>query len=107
MRSVITAQHAPPVIVARMAPAIGVPMGIDRGPRNAGAVIVVVARIAITDQRALMIGRIWREAARTGVGRALIDVVVLRVRLGQPLVSVTVAIAAAAAGIRRLIGIGC
>src|SRR5216684_8214010 len=87
---------APRVERIVMAPVIGV----DARAIGAGAAIIamVVRTTAIgvpTGHRALLIGRIRRERARTGKGRPLVDVVilrrrfrdvVLRLRINQPLI---------------------
>src|SRR5438477_12978866 len=87
--SVVAAQHR--LVMAVMAP-----------------VVAMIIRAAIdipARHRALPIGRIGREGTRTGIGRALIDVVVLRSRIDvrailqlgirQPLIGPTAAAAVA------------
>src|SRR6516164_5133015 len=61
-------------IVIVMAPAVG----IDHPALGARAVVGVAAAAIGIGNRVLAIGRIWGERARAGIGRALIDVVILR-----------------------------
>src|SRR6266567_8928905 len=64
-RSVVAAQHR--LVMAVMA---------------RGVAMIIRAAIGIPARhRALPIGRIGREGTRTGIGRALVDVVVLRSRI--------------------------
>ena len=65
-------------------------------PAMVAVVIGVMAIDAPTSYRSLLIEPIWREVARTGVGRPLIGVVILmhdrncrvilQLRIGQPLI---------------------
>ena len=60
---------------------------------------IAIAVIGGRDDRVFTVGRIRREGARTGIGRALVHVIILRGRLGETLigaVAVTVSITAAA-----------
>src|SRR3712207_7077967 len=50
--------------------------------RSVRAIRTVVA-IAVTGDRAFAIDRTRRPIARTGVGRALVDVIILLLRIGQ------------------------
>src|SRR3569833_3106125 len=107
--SVVATQHALAVIIGRMAPAIAVltAIAVDRRPGDAGAVIIVIARIGIAHHRALLIGRVRREAARAGIGRSLVDVVVLRGWLSQPLIGCAITVAGDAVATTRAASIRC
>src|SRR3954451_24474027 len=82
--------------------AVGIGGGrFDRGGAIAiavpKAIATAVAVIGGRNHRVLTVGRIRREGARAGVGRALIDVIILRGGLGETLIG-AIAVAVAVAG---------
>src|ERR1700736_4361265 len=74
-------------------------VAVDRGAFDAGAVIVAITVGAMTIAT-LLIGRIGREVTGTAIGRALVDVIILLLRIGQPLIGRSAA-AGVAARIKR------
>src|SRR5207249_9976973 len=64
-----------------------------------GTISIAVTVIGGRNNRVLAIGRIRRERARAGIGRALIDIVVLGRRLGEALIGAIAVPIAAAAGV--------
>src|SRR5450631_4398910 len=123
-RHVVAVAHAV-MDARRMAITVGIvgvmavpAIAVHRGTFDAGALVIggggggvmttigaIVIRSDViagpTGYFAFLIGRIRRKSPRTGVGRPLIDVVILRGRFGQPLIVRT---GVAAGGAARIAG---
>src|SRR6476469_8583652 len=90
--SVVAAQRAATVVIGRVARRIGVarriavsiaaPITIAAAIATAIAIARAIVGTAITG--ASLIARLRRPVARTGIGRPLIDMIVLLQRIGQP-----------------------
>src|SRR5215813_1261020 len=97
LRSVVAAQHGPAVVAMRVAVAIGARTPVARTGDIAVAVGTAVA--APARHRRLVIGRLRGPGARTGVGRTLVDIVVLGGRLGETRGGIAITATAGAAAI--------
>src|SRR5262245_49625995 len=83
----VAARHVA-VAIAVMPPMLAVVPAVVGRRLVAAAIIARRALIARPPgRRGLAVDRIRRESTGTGVGRALVDVVILRLRLGETLIA--------------------
>src|SRR6185437_11448808 len=110
-RSVVAADQRVAVVIMAIVPVV---IGIVTRRVMIGVVprimVVPAVGVGIDRQRIFLIGRIRRELAGAGIGRALVDIVILGGRLGEVLVGPPAAPATTArttTGVgRRSVGVG-